>query len=110
MKDTLARMQVVEADEMDPSLSSSPNLNSEDDEMMRMRYFEALRRQHFEEQMRQQAMLSSGAKQPFQTPNVMAFNYEDLYSYGSEMNSRSANYRPGNSATALRRPIPNSST
>ena len=45
MKDTLARMKVVDPDDMDPSLSSSPmNGESEDEELMRMRYFEALRR------------------------------------------------------------------
>ena len=70
---------------------------------MRMRYFEALRRQHFEEQMRR---YSSGERGAFKTPNVIQFNYEDLYSYGSEMNTASANYRPGNSNTQLRRKRP----
>mmetsp|Transcript_9268 Transcript_9268/g.12611 ORF Transcript_9268/g.12611 Transcript_9268/m.12611 type:complete len:87 (-) Transcript_9268:1321-1581(-) len=49
LKDTLDRMQVVEADQID-----DPSINSEEEELMRLRYFEALRRQHFEEQMRQQ--------------------------------------------------------
>ena len=39
---------------------------------------------------------------PFKTPNAIQFNYEDLYSYGSEMNTASANYRPRNSETVLR--------
>ena len=46
-------MQVVDPDDVDPSMSSSPQIaDSDDEEVMRMRYFEALRRQHFEEQMR----------------------------------------------------------
>lgn len=43
------------------------------------------------------------AGQPFRTPNAIQFNYEDLYSYGSEMMTASANYRPGNSNTQLRK-------
>ena len=46
LKDTLDRMQVVDAEDMEPpSLSSSPD----DDEAQRMRYFEMLRRQQMEE-------------------------------------------------------------
>lgn len=47
LKDTLNRMRVVQSEQID-----DPSINSEEEEMMRMRYFEALRRQHFEEQMR----------------------------------------------------------
>jgi hypothetical protein len=84
---------------------STPHMDSDEEELMRMRYFEALRRQHFEEQMRQMQLKEreSSNKQPFRTPNVISFNYEDLYSYGSEVNTASANYRPGNSNTLLRR-------
>ena len=46
---------------------------------------------------------TTGAKQPFRTPNIVSFNYEDLYSYGSEKQTASANYRPGNSNTMLRK-------
>lgn len=101
-------MKVVDPDTMDPSQSSSPqNFDSEDEELMRMRYFEALRQQHYEEQMRQ--MHGGSRSGPFHTPDVMAFNYDDLYSYGSEMNTASANYRPGNSNTLLRRKLPKKS-
>ena len=48
LKETLNRMRVVQSEQID-----DPSINSEEEEMMRMRYFEALRRQHFEEQMRQ---------------------------------------------------------
>ena len=48
---------------------------------------------------------SNSRGQPFRTPNAIQFNYEDIYSYGSEMNTASANYRPGNSNTMLRRRI-----
>ena len=84
---------------------STPHMDSDEEELMRMRYFEALRRQHFEEQMRQMQLKEreSSNKQPFRTPNVISFNYEDLYSYGSEVTTASANYRPGNSNTLLRR-------
>ena len=41
--------------------------------------------------------------QPFRTPNVFSFNYDDLYSGDSEVYTASANYRPGNSNTVLRR-------
>ena len=112
LKETLARMQIVQPDMLeDPSEDSeaSPVVDEEDQEIMRLRYFEALRRQQFEEQMRHHAFnqhrqrTMSDAQQPFRTPNVMQFNYEDLYSYGSELNTASANYRPGNSNTLLRR-------
>lgn len=50
LKETLARMKVVQPDMIgDPLSESSPHIDSEDEEIMRMRYFEALRRQHFEE-------------------------------------------------------------
>ena len=46
-------MKVVEPEMMDdPSSGLSPNMDSEEEELMRMRYFEALRRQHFEDEMR----------------------------------------------------------
>ena len=51
LKDTLNRMRVVQSEQIE-----DPSINSEEEEMMRMRYFEALRRQHFEEQMRQNQM------------------------------------------------------
>ena len=47
--------------------------------------------------------------QQYRTPDVITFNYEDMYSYGSEMNTMSANFRPGNSNTVLRRKLPKSS-
>ena len=52
---------------------------------------------------------SNSRGQPFKTPNAIQFNYDDMYSYGSEMNTASANYRPGNSGTALRRKAPQKS-
>ena len=70
LKETLARMQVVEPGQMD-----EPSMDSEDEELMRMRYFEALRRQHFEEQMRHQIDYrysdSQSRGQPFKTPNAI---------------------------------------
>lgn len=43
-------MKVVQPDMIgDPLSESSPHIESDDEELMRMRYFEALRRQHFEE-------------------------------------------------------------
>ena len=39
----------------------------------------------------------------FKTPQEVGFDYEAYYSYGSEMNTASANYRPGNTNTKLRR-------
>ena len=39
LKETLNRMRVVQSEQID-----DPSINSEEEEMMRMRYFEALRR------------------------------------------------------------------
>ena len=104
LKETLGRMKVVQPGEMDSEGQSSPEMDPEEEELMRMRYFEALRRQHFEDQMRKlEEQRSSGGAQPFKTPNVISFNYEDLDSYGSQINTASANYRPGNSKTRLRK-------
>ena len=50
LKETLARMKVVQPDMV--SDGSTPQMDSEEEELMRMRYFEALRRQQFEDQMR----------------------------------------------------------
>ena len=50
-------MKVVNPEMMDdPSIMSSPHIDSEEEELMRMRYFEALRRQHFEDEMRKMQM------------------------------------------------------
>ena len=113
----LKRMKVVDADDREDAIDvSSPHVDSEEEELMRMRYFEALRRQQFEEHMRQQAAYyqmaqgrsdKSGA--PFRTPNVPTFNYEEFLSYESDMNTASANYRPRNSNTCLRRKNVNAS-
>ena len=46
----------------------------------------------------------SGNGHMFMTPYATAFDYDAYYSYGSEINTASANYRPGNSNTQLRRP------
>jgi len=46
---------------------------------------------------------SHSGGQPFRTPAAIQFNYEDLFSYGSERMTASANYRPGNSNTMLRK-------
>ena len=108
-------MQVVSAEDIGRAEMDNPSMNSEEEEYMRMRYFEMMRRQAYEEQMRQQHMIdyryseSNSRGQPFKTPNAIQFNYDDMYSYGSEMNTASANYRPGNTGTALRRKAPQKS-
>ena len=55
LKDTLARMQVVQPSDMKEEMDD-PSIDTQEEELMRMRYFEALRRQHFEEQLRQMEM------------------------------------------------------
>ena len=40
----------------------------------------------------------------FRTPQDQVLDYEAYYSYGSEHNTASANYRPRNSNTMLRKP------
>ena len=53
---------------------------------------------------REQRMRQSGHEgYPFRTPEYYPFDYEAYDLYGSEDQTASANYRPGNSATALRR-------
>ena len=53
---------------------------------------------------REQRMRSDGNQSyPFRTPEYYPFDYEAYDMYGSEDMTASANYRPGNSQTALRK-------
>ena len=70
----------------------------DDEEYMRMRYFEAMRRAQYDQMMQAKAQ-----GQAFRTPQDQIFDYEAYYSYGSEGHTASANYRPRNSNTMLRK-------
>ena len=100
----------------------SPQFGSSDEdeqEIMRLRYIEAMRQAHFEQLMRDQAMMrhlqeqrdggmmsqSGSSGYPFKTPHQYPFDYDAYEQYGSEDKTASANYRPGNTQTALRRKV-----
>ena len=48
---------------------------------------------------------SASRSKQFKTPSVMQFNLEDVGSYESETGTASANYRPRNSSSCLRRKV-----
>ena len=60
-----------------------------------------IRQMQEERQMRERSQGSSNF--PFQTPQYYPFDYEAYELYGSEQQTASANYRPRNSNTALRK-------
>ena len=96
-KQTIEGMQAVD----DESLEEV-----DDEEYMRMRYFEAMRRAQYDQMMRVKAQGHN--PHAFRTPQDQVLDYEAYYSYGSEGNTASANYRPRNSNTMLRKPKPGS--
>ena len=102
-------MQVVNSDQIEGSFDD-PSIDTENEsELKRVQYFEMLRQQYFDEQMRRQQQYdyryseSNSRGQMIKTPNAIQFDPEDMYSYGTEQNTASANFRPRNSSTCLRR-------
>ena len=89
LKKTLNQIAVYDGSQ------SEEEMDSAEEEYLRMRYYEALRAQA----RQNEGMLASGHGS-FQTPEQP--DYLHYYVYGTEDNTASANYRPKNSSTALR--------
>ena len=81
--------------------AASGDLNSEEEEYMRLQYFEALRRAEEQNMMQGGSEFRQGQ---FRTPDQP--DYFHYYVYGTEKDTASAVYRPLNSSTSLRRKPP----
>ena len=69
-------MRVVSAEDIERQDMDSPSMNSQEEEYMRMRYFEMMRRQAYEEQMCQQMFdyrysESNSRGGPYKTPRAI---------------------------------------